>query len=85
MDDAGDLAFELGFDGDDEAVAADGDELVLSAAVGGEGSEGLAEAVFDGAMLALHGAADAAEFGGGVVAEGAVGLDFAAEEAEEGG
>ncbi len=63
VDDAGDFAFELGFDGDDEAVAADGDEIVLSAAAFAEAAQGFAEALFDGAVLALHGAADAAEFG----------------------
>ncbi len=45
--------------------------------------EGLAEALFDGAVLALHGAADAAKFGGGVVVERAVGFDLAAQHTEE--
>lgn len=85
MDDSGDLAFELSFDGDDEAVAADGDEFVLGAAAVGEGAKRLAEAVLDGAVLALHGAADAAEFGGGVVVEAAVGFDLSAQHAEERG
>ena len=78
MDDAGDLALELGFDGDDEALAADGDEIVLGAAAFAEAAERFAEALFDGAVLAFHGAADAAELGGGIVVEGAVGFDFAA-------
>ncbi len=85
VDDAGDAALELGFDGDDEAVAADGDEVVLGAAAFAEAAEGFAEALFDGAVLALHGAADAAELGGGVVVEAAVGFDFAAQQAEERG
>ena len=85
VDDAGDVALELGFDGDDEAVAANGDEVVLGAAAFAEAAEGFAEALFDGAVLAFHGAADAAEFGGGVVVEAAVGFDLAAEQAEERG
>jgi hypothetical protein len=36
VDYAGDAALLLGFDGDDEAVAADGDEVFLGVAVGGE-------------------------------------------------
>jgi len=85
VDDAGDLAFELGFDGDDEAVASYGDEAVLGAAAFAEAAERFAEALFDGAVLAFHGAADAAKFGGGVVGEAAVGFDFAAQLAEEWG
>lgn len=88
MDDAGDLAFELGLDGDDEALAADGDEVFgggLGAAFFAERACGTAERGFDGSVLVLHGAADAAEFGTGVVGEGAIGFDFAAEGAEERG
>ena len=36
MNDAGNLALELGLDGNDEAVAANSDEIVLRAAVFGE-------------------------------------------------
>jgi len=79
VDDAGDAATELGFDGDDEALAANGDELVLGGTFGRERAEGLAQALFNGAMLALHRAADAAELVAGVVGERAVGEDFAAE------
>ena len=75
----GTLAFELSFDGDDEAVAANGDEVVLGAAAFAEAAQGLAKALFDGAVLALHGAANAAEFGGGVVVEAAVGFDLPAQ------
>ncbi len=88
MDDSGDLAFELGFDGDDEAIAADGDEVLgggLSAALFAEVAGGASEGLFDGAVLPLHGAADAAKLRGGVVVEGAVGFDLAAEKAEERG
>ena len=63
MDDTGDFAFELGFDWNDETIAADGDEIVLSAAAFAESAERFAEALFDGAVLAFDGAADAAEFG----------------------
>ncbi len=53
VDDAGDAALELGANGNDEAVAADGDEVVLGGAVAGELAEGGAEALFDEALLAL--------------------------------
>ena len=85
MDNAGDFAAELGLDGDDEAFAADGDDFVLRRTGLVEGADGAAEARFDGAVLRFHGAADAAEFGAGVVRERAVGVDFAAERAEERG
>ena len=75
MDHAGDAALELGADGDDEAVAADGDDVVLRCAIGGKFAERGAEGLLDLALLALLIAANAAEFGGGVVGEGAVGLD----------
>jgi len=81
VNDTRDLAFELCFDRDDESVAADGDEVFLSAAALGQFAERLAKALFDGAMLAFHSAADAAEFVGGVIVEAAVGFDLAAKEA----
>ncbi len=83
MDDAGDLALELRFDGDDEAVATDSDEVVLGAAAFAEVAKGFAQALFDGAMLALHCAADAAKLVRGIVIEGAVGVDLATEETED--
>ena len=43
----------------------------------------LAEALLDDAVLAREGAADARELGRGVVGEGAVGLDLAAERAQQ--
>ncbi len=43
----------------------------------GELAQGGAEGLFDDALLALLLAADAAEFGRGVVGQGAVGLDLA--------
>jgi hypothetical protein len=85
VDDAGDFAFELGFDGDDKAIAANGDEVILSAAAFRERAERFAEALFNGAMLAFHCAANAAKFVRGVVVERAIGFDFAAEKAQEGG
>ena len=63
VNDARNFAFEFGFDWDDEAVATDGDEIVLSAAAFAEAAERFSEALFDGAVLTLHGAADAAELG----------------------
>jgi len=77
VDDAGDAAFEFGADGDDKTVAADGDDVVLGGAVRGELAEGGAEGFFNDALLTLLIAADAVEFGGGVVSEGAVRLDGA--------
>ena len=85
MDDAGDLALELGLDGNDEALAAYGDDVFLGGPVFAQAGGGAAEGGFDGAVLRLHGAADAAELGAGFVGEGAVGFDFAAQEAEERG
>ena len=79
MNDAGNLPFELGFDGYDEAVAANCDEVILGAAAFGEAAERFAEALFDSAMLALHRAADTAELVRGVVVEPAVRLDLAAQ------
>src|SRR5277367_548323 len=78
-----DAAFLLNFDGDDEAFAADGDEFVLHGAAFGEAAEISAEGVLDGAALFFYFAADASEFGGSVIFERAVGLNFVAEEAEE--
>ena len=76
-------------DGNDEAVAADGDEIFLRCAVAGELAQRGAEAFFNEALLALLIAADAAELGRCIVGEGAVGLDFAldgfGERAEAGG
>ena len=78
MDDTGDLAFELGFDRNDEAVATDSDEVFLRAAAFAEALQRSAETGFNRTMLALHGAANAAQLGGGVVVETAIGLDLAA-------
>ena len=77
MNHAGDAALELRADGNDEAVAADGDEVFLGCAFLGELAEGGAEAFFDDALLALLLAADAAQFGRSVVGQRAVGLDGA--------
>ena len=77
MDDAGDAALEFAADRDDEAIAADGDEVFLRGALAGELAQCGAEGFFDGALLALLLAADAVELRGGVVGKGAVGLDFA--------
>jgi hypothetical protein len=85
VDNAGDAALELHFDRDDEAVAANGDEVILCAAAFAEATQRPAEALFDSAVLALHGAADAAQLGGGVVAEAAVGLDLAAQHEKQRG
>jgi hypothetical protein len=83
VNDAGNLPFELGFDGYDEAVTPNCDEVILGAAAFGEAAERFAEAFFDSAMLALHRAADTAELVRGVVVEGAVRFDFATKETED--
>jgi hypothetical protein len=77
VDYTADTALELAANGDDEAVAADGDQFFLRGPVAGELAEGGAEGFLDDALLALLIAADAVEFGRGVVGEGAVGLDGA--------
>ncbi len=77
VDDAGDAALELAADGDDEAVAADGDEVFLGGAVAGKLAQCGAKGFFDDALLALLLAADAAEFGRGIVGQRAVGLNRA--------
>jgi len=74
---AGDLALLLGFDGDDKAVPADGDEVVLRLVVGREAAQGRAQAFFDHALLALLLVADAGEFGARVIGECAVGEQLA--------
>ena len=48
-------------------------------------TQGSAQALFDGAVLPLHGAADAPKLGRGVVVEAAVGLDLAAQQAQQRG
>jgi hypothetical protein len=79
VDDALDAALELRFDGDNEALATDGDEVFLRGAAFRELAQGGAQRVFDSPLLALGLAADAAEFCGGVVCEGAVGEHLAAQ------
>jgi hypothetical protein len=77
VDYAGDAALELGADGNDEAVAADGDEVLLGCAIAGKLAQGGSERLFNLALLALLLATDAVEFRRRVVGEGAVGLDGA--------
>ncbi len=69
VDDAADAPLELAADGNDEAVAANGDEVFLRGALGGEFAQGGAEALFDDALLALLLAADAGQLGRGVVGQ----------------
>jgi hypothetical protein len=84
VDDAGGFLLGGGDDGDDEAVVADGDELFLEEAVVAVEFEEAVEGLVDGAFLAFEVAADAGEGDGGVVVEGAVGEDFAGDDAEGG-
>src|ERR1035437_6500784 len=76
-DNARNAALEFAADGDDEAVAADGDEVFLGCAVAGELAQSGTEAFFDDALLALLIAADAAQLGRRVVGQGAIRLDGA--------
>ena len=77
VDDARDAALQLRADGDDEALAADGDEVFLGRAFLGELAQRGAQAFFDDALLALLVASDAAQLGRGVVGQGAIGLNGA--------
>src|SRR5215469_8425199 len=67
------LLFDL--DGDDEALAADGDELVLDDFAFGKTAEVAAEGFLDGPALLFDVATDAGEFGRGAVFESAIGLN----------
>src|SRR5206468_6933868 len=73
--DARDFALELGAYGDDETVAADGDDSVLCAAFSTQSVHSPAQTLFYRAVLLLHGAANAAQLGRGIIGERAVGLD----------
>ena len=77
MDHAADAPLELAANGNDEAVAANGDEVFLCGAFGGEFAQGGTQAFFDDALLALLLAANAAQLGLGVVSQRAVGLNGA--------
>jgi len=77
VNDARDAALEFGADGDNEPLAADGDQLVLRGAFAGEFAQGGTEALFNEALLALLVVADAPQLRRGVVGDGAVGLDGA--------
>ena len=74
---AGDAALEFAANGDDEAVAANGDEVFLRGAVAGELAECGAEALFNLTLLPFLLTTNAAEFRRGVVGECAVGLNGA--------
>src|ERR1700678_1827880 len=83
MNDAGDLAFELVFDGDDEAVAANGNEVVLGAAAFAQATQRFAETLFNRPVLPFHRSANTAKLRGGIVVQASVRFDLAAQEAEE--
>ena len=53
VDDAADAPLQLGTDGNNEAVAANGDEIFLGGAVAGELAESGAEGLLDQALLSL--------------------------------
>ncbi len=83
VDDALNTALLLGFDGDDETVATDGDQLVLKRIALREAAEIAAKRVLDAAALLFNFAPDAAESRRGVVVEGAVGRELVGEVAQE--
>ena len=85
VDDALHAAFLLDLHGDDETLAADGDEFVLHGAAFGEFPENSAERFLDQPLLFLDLAADAAQLGRSPVVERAVGQDLVAEGAQESG
>ena len=76
-------ALLLDLDGNDEALAANGDEFVLHGAAFGEAAEVSAQRFLDRAALFFDLAADASQFGRGPVFERAIGLDLVAERTQE--
>jgi hypothetical protein len=84
VNDSGNLAFKLGFDGDDEAVAADGDEVFLGTAAFAQAAQRFAQALFNRTVLAFYRSADTAKLRRCVVVEAAVGFDLATKKTQEG-
>ena len=84
VDHAIDLAALSGNHRDDEALIADGDELLLQHAFLAVGAEEALERFVDGFFLALDIAAEAREGDAGVVGHAAVGQDLAIEFAQQG-
>ena len=64
---------DLALDGNDEALATYGDQVVLGAAAFGQTPQCGAQAVFNGALLPFHLAADAPQLGRSIVGERAIG------------
>ncbi len=78
-----DAALELCLHRDDEALAANRDEVFLRRALAGEAAQRLAQAALDGALLPLDLAADAAQIGRGIVIQGAVRVDARPQRAQQ--
>jgi len=74
---AADCAASVGADRNHKALAANGDEVFLGCAIGGELAQGCTQAFFNEPLLAVLFAADAAQLGRGVVGQRAVGLNGA--------
>src|ERR1700722_2789760 len=74
---AGDAPLEFAAHGNDEAVAANGDEVVLRRAFRAELAERCAWALFDDAPLPVLLAANAAEFRRSIVSQRAIRLNLA--------
>src|SRR6266702_3564826 len=83
VNDTLDAALLLGFDGDDETVATDGDQFVLQSIAFGEAAKIATKRVLNATALPLDIATYAAEGGRGVVVEGSVGRELVGEIAQE--
>ena len=83
VDHALDAAFLLDLDGDDKAFAADRDQLILDGAAFGEAAEVSTQRFLYRPSLLFDFAANAGQFGRGVVFQRSVGLDLVAEKSQE--
>ena len=83
MDNALHAAFLLDLYGDDEALAADGDQFILRCAAFGELAQISAQRFLNAAALLFDVAANAGELRRGAIFERAIGLNFVSEETQE--
>ena len=83
VDNTMDATFLLGLDGNDEAVASDGDQLVLQRVAFREAAQIAAQRVLDGAALLFDLPANGGQGGRGVVIESSVRREFVGEIAKQ--
>ena len=83
MNHARNSPLELSLDRNDEALAADGDELILRTASFGEGPKRLSQALLDRAMLPLHCPPNPPKLRAGIVREASIRLDLPPEPAKK--